>query len=131
MFLIPTARVGVATICTKAVIPRNAAVPELGQGRNRGANPAAAPQWSVCAAQGKDVPDIDQNSSEAPVHNKMAWDTQVGCGDWVRAVWVISAACAVHRAGQCIPHWDLTFSKDRKNGFRIGIIAHIFPITGI
>lgn len=47
VFLIPTARVGVGTICTKAAIPRNAAVPELGHGGNKGANPAAAQNPAV------------------------------------------------------------------------------------
>lgn len=87
-------------------------------------------QWhripeSVCAAQGIDAPHIDQNSLEAPVHNKLAWDTQMVSGDWV-AVGDLCCLCwSVHSL------LGLAFLKGQKKWFQMGIIAHIFSITGL
>lgn len=46
-----------------------------------------------------------------------------GHWDRVRALWVICAVCAA----QCIPHWDLPCSKDRKNGFRWVLLLTSLP----
>lgn len=81
-------------------------------------------QCRVCAAQGTGAPDIDQNSLE---FSTCAQSNGLGYtdGHWdrVRALWVICAVCAA----QCIPHWDLPCSKDRKNGFRWVLLLTSLP----
>lgn len=124
VLLIATAREGVGAICTKAAILRNAAVPELGQGGTG----EQIVQCSVCTAQGTDAPDIDQNALE---FSTCAQSNGLGYtdGQWGLGEDTVGDLCCM-----C---WSVhsplgpAFPKGQKKWFQMGIIAHIFPITGI